>query len=283
MKNIQNYELDESQAGLWYLGQAGYIIRSAGVCVCIDPYLSDSVAKIAPDRTRLLPVPVQPEELRVDLFLVTHDHLDHLDPETVVPYRHKADTQFVAPRLACRKLAALGVPDANITRVDIGAEETVCGVRVRGIYAHPTEDAVADTVGYHLTFENGRSLYHSSDTGFTDTLLDAAPGAEVLLVCINGKLGNLNVEEAVRLTQAVRPHVAIPNHYDMMAPNQEDPTTFVTALKQAEPTIHVEVVDLMDAFVWNAKTSMDLVGRIFSRHTNTAANDIADLCGGMIM
>ena len=190
MRAVDALVLKSDEAALWTLGQAGCLVRSAGVTVAIDPYLSDSVAKNAPDCTRLLPVPIRPEALRVDLFVVTHDHLDHLDPETVGPYRHKDRTLFVAPRLACVKLAALGVPARNIRRLDVCESATVCGVTVRGMVALPTEKAVEDTTGYRLEFPNGRSLYHSSDTGFSEDLLRQAVFAEVLLVCINGKWGN---------------------------------------------------------------------------------------------
>lgn len=250
MRNINKTQILENQAALWSLGQASCIIRSAGVTVVIDPYLSDSVKAIAPDCTRILPIPVQPSELKADLFIVTHDHLDHLDPETIAPYRYKDTTVFAAPHLACRKLAALGVPEANIHTVDVGDEKVLCGVKVRGIHAEPTEAAVADTAGFYLEFANGRSVYHTSDTGYSQAVLDAAPSVEVLLVCINGKWGNLNVEQAVRLTQAVKPRIAIPNHYDMMAPNLEDPKAYVEALKKAAPGQRTEILKVMEPFVW---------------------------------
>ena len=250
MKAVDSLALKSDEAALWTLGQAGCLVRSAGVTVVIDPYLSDSVAKIAPDCTRLLPAPVRPEDLRVDLFIATHSHLDHLDPETVGPYRFKDSTQFVAPCLACRKLSELGVPAGNIHRVDVGETAVVRGVAVSGMYALPTEPAVADTAGYRLEFPNGRSLYHSSDTGFSEELLPCAAFAEVLLVCINGKWGNLDVEGAVRLAGAVRPRVAIPNHYDMMAPNLEDPRRFITAMSAALPGIAARVLNVMEPYTW---------------------------------
>lgn len=252
MKAVDALVLKSDEAALWMLGQAGCLVRSAGVTVVIDPYLSDSVAKIAPDCTRLLPVPIRPEDLRVDLFVVTHDHLDHLDPETIGPYRHKGRTQFVAPRLACRKLAELGVPAGNIQRVDVGETVKVCGVEVRGMFALPSEPAVEDTTGYRLEFSNGRSLYHSSDTGFSEELLLRAVFAEVLLVCINGKWGNLDVSGAVRLAGAVRPRVTIPNHYDMMAPNLEEPGRFVAAMSAAFPEISTRVLKVMEPYIWRA-------------------------------
>jgi len=118
-------------------------------------------------------------------------------------------------------------------RTSQAKKATIRGVRIRGVHAEPTEEAVADTTGYRLDFTNGRNLYHCSDTGFSPTLLEAAPmdpALEILLVCINGKWGNLDVGEAVSLTNAVKPRLAIPNHYDMMTPNREDPEKYVRDL-----------------------------------------------------
>lgn len=248
---LRTYPLEADQAALWFLGQAGYLLRAGTTVIAIDPYLSDSVARTAPDYARQMPVPLPPAELDVDVFIVTHDHLDHLDPETIGPYPHKARTVFVAPRLACRKLETLGVPPANLRRVDIGDSLQVHGATITGVFALPTDATVADTTGYRVRFANGRTVYHSSDTGFSEHLLAAAPQAEVLLVCINGKWGNLTVPQAAALAARVRPRYAIPNHYDLMRLNSATPHDFVDALKAEAPSIQTRVLGIMEPFLWS--------------------------------
>jgi L-ascorbate 6-phosphate lactonase len=251
MRTIEQHPLNPNQAALWFLGQAGYIIRSAGVTVTIDPYLSNSAAATAAEFGRRLPVPIEPEDLRVDLWIVTHDHLDHLDPETLRRYPHQGDTQFVAARLAARKLQALGVPRGQIQRLDSGEEWTWRDLTVRGVFALPTGADVLDTTGYRLTFANGRSVYHTSDTAFTPLLLQAAPKlVEVMLVPINGKWGNLNVEQAAELTAAVAPRYVLPNHYDLMALNAENPETFRWFCQQRQLAAQCVIPTVMHPFVW---------------------------------
>lgn len=251
MKSILNYSLDDNQAGLWFLGQSGYIFRSKTVSVAIDPYLSDSVRSIAPDFGRLYPPPLNPANLQVDIYLVTHDHLDHLDPETIQPYRHKEQTTFVAPRLACKKLAALGIPPANIVRVDSGESLNIRSVQISGVYALPSEVEVIDATGYLIQFANGRSIYHTSDTEFSDLLLKCAPQAEVLLACINGKDGNMGAQAAARLARVVAPRVAaIPNHYDLMALNAENPQVFAYFAGQECPDVAVKILQPLEPFIW---------------------------------
>lgn len=54
-----------------------------GVRVMIDPYLSDSVAKVNPLNKRRVPVEEQFFDVRPDVLILTHDHPDHTDPETL--------------------------------------------------------------------------------------------------------------------------------------------------------------------------------------------------------
>ena len=251
MKEILDYELKPTEAGLWFLGQAGYVAKSCGKILTIDPYLTDSAGHGDPGAMRRIPVPIEPDKLKVDIFIVTHDHTDHLDPETVSAYRYKEETVFVAPRLACRKLAKLGVPERSIRRIDSGETAVVEGVSLTGVYAIPNEPGAADTCGYFVQFENGRSFYHTADTDFSDVLLMAAPKeCDVLLVCINGKWGNLDVHQASKLTAHIRPRIAIPNHYDMMAINSENPVSFEFFLRREAPGIETRILQVMTPFVW---------------------------------
>ena len=251
MHHLTQLPLAPDQAALWFLGQAGYVLRAGEITVALDPYLTDSAAAVAPELSRCLPPPLPPEELDVDLFLVTHDHLDHLDPETIAAYRHKDTTRFVAPRFAARKLAALGVPADNLTRVDVGETVVLNGVTISGVFALPTGPEVLDTLGFEVTFLNGRSVYLAGDTASCPLLLQAAPhGVEVLLVAINGKWGNLNVEQAVELTRVVGPRYVLPNHYDLMAVNSERPETFRYFCTASGISASVQILDCGSIFIW---------------------------------
>jgi L-ascorbate 6-phosphate lactonase len=242
--------VENDKAALWFFGQAGYFIKS-GVCsVLIDPYLSDCVSKVNPLFARKSPPPVEPDCVRADVFIVTHDHLDHLDPETIEAYSYKDTTTFVGPRFAAKKLAELGVPSGNIKVVDCGDVLELPGVRIEGIFALPTGTDALDTSGYLLTFATGKSVYHSSDTAFCELLLKACPDADVLLTCINGKFGNLNIADAVKLTAAVNPRYVIPNHYDVMELNAEHPESFRFFCKEGGITAECVILETLECFTW---------------------------------
>jgi len=61
---------------VWWLGQAGFVLRGAAATVVIDPFVTDFGSF-----GRLYEPPLEPEDLdKVDLLLGTHDHADHIDP-----------------------------------------------------------------------------------------------------------------------------------------------------------------------------------------------------------
>ena len=82
---------DDNNIVVKALGQTGYYFELGDLNILIDPYLSDYVQKKEGDELkRLIPVPVKPEEFnKVDWLLITHDHIDHCDPETIVPLINK--------------------------------------------------------------------------------------------------------------------------------------------------------------------------------------------------
>ncbi|MCX7655102.1 MAG: MBL fold metallo-hydrolase [Treponemataceae bacterium] len=89
MKNIKGAHIPPFHLGIWFLGQNSFIFKdSQSFTVAIDPYLSDYCATkgiiLGPtEKSRRFPPPISPEELEVDLILLTHSHCDHADPETL--------------------------------------------------------------------------------------------------------------------------------------------------------------------------------------------------------
>ena len=245
--NIFEKEIPKENTALWWLGQAGYMIKSNDISILIDPYLSDSVAKVNPLFSRAYPVPISPNDIKADIFIVTHDHLDHLDPETIEAYRYKDTTQFVAPRHAAKKLKSLGIKHINI--IDHGDSANIHGVTINGIFALATEPGAIDTTGYAIISENNKSVYHTSDTAYCDLLLQTAPNVDVFLPCINGKYGNLDIAGAIKLTKAVNPKYVIPNHYDVMALNSENPESFKYFCEN-ETDVKVVILKPLELFEW---------------------------------
>ncbi|MGV9675038.1 MBL fold metallo-hydrolase [Nocardia sp. NPDC003482] len=110
----------------WY-GHASALIEVDGFRVLTDPVWSDRVspsAVVGP--IRMHPVPVAVTELPpVDAILISHDHYDHLDRETVRALVRSQDAPFVVPIGIGAHLRKWRVPERRIVELDWGASYCV--------------------------------------------------------------------------------------------------------------------------------------------------------------
>lgn len=207
-----------------WIGQSGYILRDGESEICIDPYLSDVVERVA-GRVRLQKAPLKPGSLQSDAVICTHDHLDHLDTDAI-PLMKK-EIHFYAPTAAQETLRACGV--ANCHLFDEGETCHIGSFRITAVYACHSVPAIGLLVRH-----GDLTLYFSGDTEYDPRLLSLSEEKiDIMFICINGRLGNMNIEDAVRLTAAIRPRVAIPTHYGMFASNTEDPAKYTNRLPYA--------------------------------------------------
>jgi len=226
------YEFQESEIpighlGFVWLGQGGYLFRSCSkINICVDPYLSNSVERIK-GLQRITPIPIQPQDLRVDFILISHEHLDHLDPDTI-PGLAKANPNAVFISQQKQSLITLGIMDDAIL-----CPEIYSVLRLRGFFITPVPAFhQVPAIGFVLSI-NGISVYVSGDTLYHNQLLNIARyNPDIMIICINGKLGNMSTEDAARLTQAIRPRLVIPSHYGMFAENTVNPQDFETELRK---------------------------------------------------
>lgn len=199
-----------------WIGQSGYILSDEKIVIYIDPYLSDSVEKAA-GRKRLVPPPVLPEELSGNAYICTHNHIDHLDPDTI-SVMNKDNIKFYAPS-DCRKiLSELGAE--NFLEFNCGDIISIGDFAIEAVYAKHTVPAIGLIVTY-----DGERLYFTGDTLYDERLFQNE--CDILFICINGKLGNMNAEEAAEITNRINPGLGIPNHYGMFESNTENPEKYI--------------------------------------------------------
>lgn len=240
MQQIRQFQVPGNSITMWWLGQSGFIIKSpGGIIVAIDPYLSNSCKAVGDqcgfDMDRVVPPPMSPADLvGVDVYAITHSHQDHLDPETLGPYRAAGGKGvFVAPPEAIAKLHSLGVPESQTTMIWPNKTFTIGDVSLRATFAIPLGDDDLTHVGYLVSVQNGPTFYVTGDTGYHDVL--AASVAEhkpdVSAVVINNTFRNLGPAEAALLVQRLGSKVAIPCHYDLFRANHVSPQAFYTSLQ----------------------------------------------------
>ena len=205
-----------------FLGQSGYIIKSNNSQIIIDPYLSDSVNRAA-GRARMLPIPLNPNEISCDAVICTHNHLDHLDPDTVS--KIPTGQFFITTNEGKGTLAALGIN--NVAALNIGDSIKVGDFEITAVFAEHTVEAFGVIVR-----AEGKTLYFSGDTLFNEKLFKIADyKPDITFICINGRLGNMNVKEAIVTAEKIGAEINIPNHYDMFESNSENPRLFSENIK----------------------------------------------------
>ncbi len=252
IQQIRKEEVPPGKIAFWWLGQAGYIIKTdKGVIIAIDPYLSNFCAKEDPSSSRMYPSPIRPNELTCDLCLLSHDHADHLDPETMQNLRCSKSTVFVGPRNCCKHLGELGIKDESIILLESGENVRVRGIDLKGVFCLPTDDEVLDSIGFLIFLTGGISIYHTGDTGYVELLHYLSKySIDIMLTCINGKYGNMNCIEVAKLAKILNPRVVIPNHYDLFAHNQADPHEFEKIVIERGGGVECRVLEVGDKWIY---------------------------------
>jgi L-ascorbate 6-phosphate lactonase len=257
MDHIRSFHVNPGSIAIWTLGQNGFLLKSPeGTVVAVDPYLTDHCtslnAEYGLDFGRILPVFVEPEDLDVDLVLLTHSHLDHTDPETIRRFTRKDEARFFAPWQACRGLPCLGVPSDRAEMIHPLETREFRDLRITGTWSLPTDDSDLNHMGFVVEFANGLKFHNTGDTAFHDLLGHVQKmEPQIMSLCINGGFNNLDPWDGARIVGYVRPDVVIPAHFDMMVCNQQDPAMFDNALKaQRVPSKYVRL-NYYEPYVYN--------------------------------
>ena len=233
--------LAETGVVLWWLGQAGFAVRSGGFLCMIDPYLSDLLAEkyggTKKPHERMMPPPIALEDARgLSAVLCSHAHSDHMDPDGLgILAENNPDCAFVVPAAAVDVGVKRGLPRGKIRAANAGdvialGEGVTCHVVPA---AH--EEIKTDEEGRHhfigfILELGGVTIYHSGDCvpfdGLEETLRSFAIDAALLPV--NGRderrrgmniVGNFEFEEAAELCRRREIPVMIPHHFGMFALN----------------------------------------------------------------
>ncbi len=239
------------------LGQAGFLLKGeGGSLLALDPYLSDRLAtdsEFGPIGrwARAFDPPLSPDDLDVDAVLVTHEHPDHLDPETLGPVIDARHTVIVGPPAIRPEIERLG---GTLRPARVEEPVDVAGVLVHPVpaahsasftgpdcYDVVVEDGAHRFLGFVIEFGPGVTVYHGGDTVLHPEIdrFVSKLRPRVSLLPINGRdrlreemgiVGNLTIKEAAHLAGVADSRWLVPSHHDLFAVNGESVTTFVDVL-----------------------------------------------------
>ena len=121
---------DNAPFATTWLGHSTLLIRMAGFWILTDPVLVEKVTPAGPKRFNGT-LSLTPDRLPpVDLVIISHDHYDHLNRETIRGIQSRVG-RFILPRGVGERLADWGVPRGKI--IELNWWETctpLAGIRV---------------------------------------------------------------------------------------------------------------------------------------------------------
>lgn len=219
---------------LTYINQMCYLIEAAGMRIVTDPYLSYAVDESNGDAHRKYAPPCTLAELMPDIIAVSHPHIDHLDPQTLLPfYRLRRRSFTLVPSPSAEEITRLGgeaVPMSAPAPAELGESFRLGGVTITAIpCAHTELHRAADGDFIELSYlieAEGKKIFFGGDMSMYDGLLEALCKMKpnVMLLPVNGSdwfrtsrniIGNLDSNEAARLAATVGTGMFIPGHHDL--------------------------------------------------------------------
>lgn len=202
-------------------GHACVELKTVHANLLIDPFLTGNPM-----------ADVGPEDVNPDYIIVTHAHSDHL-----------GDTEMIAKRTNAKVISNF---------------EIVSFLQSKGINGHPLHiggsyhfpfGSVKLTIAHHgstsdeagtlgvaagvLVKTDGKTLYHAGDTGlFYDMkLIGEMNKINVALLPIGGNF-TMNIDDAVKAAELLKPEVVIPIHYNTFDVIKADPREFAKKLSK---------------------------------------------------
>ena len=246
-----------SSLAIFGLGQMGVAIKGPEAIIYIDPCLSDVLREQIGDWwNRAFPPPILPAEItNAKYYLISHEHQDHLDPNTVgMVAKASPGAMFIAPKWCLNILGNLDIASERVVTPNVLETIHLSGTSLRLTLvpsAHYQQESNEQNgnrwLGYIIEW-NGVTFYHSGDTiiypGYIE-LLKQLPKPDVAMVPVNGRdwfresdagvIGNLLPVEAARLARDLEWDMLIPAHNDLYPNNTIPMAEVIDALTRVAP------------------------------------------------
>ena len=192
-----------------WLGQAGLLFEADGKKIMVDPYLSNSCGKLNPASNRRVPVDESFLKMKPDIIILTHDHLDHTDPETLEHYLCGDECVLVlASYNAWQKARTIGSGN-NHVNFNRHTEWTEGNLKFTAVKADHS-----DLCAVGVIIDDGEKKYYvPGDTLYnTDIFEDLPDDIEAVFLPVNGVGNNLNMVDALRFAKDCGAKKAVPLH-----------------------------------------------------------------------
>ena len=209
-----------------WLTQAGFLFESSRLQILVDPYLADTMGDMNPKKARKIFIDERYFNVKPDLILITHDHVDHCNEETLKRFLEGSDKTITI--LASESAYKHLLPLADEHNLVLLAPHTVWSEGGITFYSVHAEHSDRSAVGFIL--DDGKKTYYvSGDTLYNydviDDVLDLVEdGVDYAFLPINGRGNNMNAKDAADFAYEIGAKNAIPTHYGLI--DNIDPESF---------------------------------------------------------
>lgn len=204
-----------------WLGQAGFLLEVNEKKIMIDPYLSDACGKLNPSSYRRTPVDEKYLAMKPDVIVLTHDHLDHTDRETLEHYLPgEGGVLVLAAANAWNNVRTFGGAN-NYVRFRPGTNWTWEGIAFTAV---PAEHSDPDAIGV-IVDDGEKKYYFTGDTLYNKDVLASLPtDLYAVFLPVNGKGNNMNMVDAALFAAETGAKFSVPVHFGMF--DELDPMQF---------------------------------------------------------
>jgi len=195
-----------------WLGQAGLLFETKDKKIMIDPYLSDSVERINPKNYRRVPVEESLFDIKPDIMIFTHNHLDHYDPETVNRFiTAETDVLVLSPKSVWDEVRKIGGGN-NYVLFNRHTRWTEGNIE---FYAVKAEHSDTSPIG--VIIDDGEKKYYvTGDTLYNEEIFGDLPeNIYGVFLPVNGVGNNMNMEDARAFAERTGAEKVVPLHFGM--------------------------------------------------------------------
>lgn len=248
---INSEKIDVDKVVLYWLGGTSYVIKSSETIFGLDLYLSDVCKNEKDDFKRLVPSPIEPEEIVFDFIIATHDHGDHFDTGSIDKMvNEKTQTKLVGPTSVMDAAKRIKLNEHNLVKLDRNEKVVISKCELSGVFADHGTDA-PDCIGVIIKIGR-KKIYFTSDTCYRPDLPELVKfeqPIDLLIVPINGKWGNPDSKDASYIAAWVKPKIVIPSHYWLFKEHGGDPGMFVEYCMLIAPNSIVKVPAIGESLI----------------------------------
>ena len=196
-----------------FLGQAGFLIKKGDKKILIDPYLSDNVKNFNAENYRREKIDKSFLSLSPDMIIITHNHLDHYDKETLKYYF--TDNSEIITLSPSSVWADIRKNAGNNNHILFDCLSSVSFFDLT-FYAVKAEHSDDKAIGVVIK-EDGQYYYFTGDTLYSEKIFPTLPTKKykAVFLPINGVGNNMNVNDVKRFIKRLNIKNVVPCHFGM--------------------------------------------------------------------